>query len=396
MPETRKTKEMAEDGESTIEGGPAEYKDMQKMMLMMQENSMRMQEQQAIAQQQLQQQMAQMMTITSGLLNRQTDNVPATRARRPDRPVIDFESTETDWEIFKEDWSRYKQMSMLLEINDIRNELRAACSKEVNRMLFSFIGPGVLKNANEAELLDFIKLVSVRSVHKEVHRQDFKVMKQEDGETITRFTARLKAKAMQCKFSTQCDVASCVSKCSYADEMISSQLISGVRNNEHRGKILAEMEELETLQKLIDRLLALECTQKASGKFYETPTTSDRSDSCAAAQSGYKKQQNKVARPKFAPNKTEYPKKHNADKPKYPTVCQGCGMRSHGASKTMVRDQDCPAWGQKCHKCNQMNHFQAACRGLRSRTSGTRDEDSDEEPADVSFISATRSRSDSF
>lgn len=382
MPETRKARD------PTPNAPEEEASEMQKTMLRMQENSMRMQEQQAIMQQQIQQQMAQMMQITSGLLNKSADQLPTTRARRPDRPTLDFEATDTDWMMFLEDWGRYKQMSMLSTAEEVRNELRAACSKEVNRMLFSFVGPDTLKDASEEDLLDYIKSVAVRSVHKEVHRQEFKVMKQEEGETVTRFAARLKAKAMQCKFSTQCDIASCVSKCSYAEEMISSQIISGIRNGDHRGKILAEMEDLDTLQKLINRLLALECTQRASVRFVETPCEAVGS-TIALQKSGYRKQQS-FGKPRQDPKKNEL-------RPKYQSACQGCGMRSHGSNKSMIREQDCPAWGQKCHKCKQQNHFQAVCRGSQSRTaaSGTHDQESDDDP-DVSFLSATRSRSDSF
>jgi hypothetical protein len=158
-------------------------------------------------------------------------------------------------------------------------------------MLFSFVGPESLKDATEKDLLGYIRSVAVRSVHKEVHRQEFKAMRQEEGEYATRFVARLKAKAMQCRFNTQCDVEA-ERKCSYGDEMISSQVISGVRNSDHRGKMVAEMESLNTLPKLIKRLISLECTQKASVELVEAPcATSD--GIIASKQSGYRKQQSK-------------------------------------------------------------------------------------------------------
>ena len=334
MPDTRK-KDTAEKSNTSGPAEESQYADMQKMMLMMQESSMRMQEQQALMQQQIQQQMSQMMDITTGLLNRSTDQPPMMRTKRPDRPGIDIGSTETDWVMFVEDWGRYKQMSLLSSEDDVRNELRAACSKEVNRMLFSFVGPQILKRSTEKELLDHIRSVAVRSVHKEVHRQEFKLMKQEEGETITCFVARLKAKAMQCQFSTRCDIEDCGSDCSYAEEMISSQVISGIRNTDHRGKILAEMEELTTLQKLIDRLLAFECTQKASVKLVDT-TCEGASSTIAFQKSGYRKQQQNFDKPKEDRNK------YNGPQQKSQLTCQGCGMRSHDSGKSMVREQDCP------------------------------------------------------
>jgi hypothetical protein len=131
MPATRKTAASTTDGAA----GHVEMSDrdtMQLMMLKMQENSMRIQEQQVAMQQQMQVQMAQMTQLTSGMLSRSGEQAPVTRARRPERPVIAMESTDTDWIMFTEDWGRYKQMSVLVTNEDIRNELRASCSKEVN------------------------------------------------------------------------------------------------------------------------------------------------------------------------------------------------------------------------------------------------------------------------
>lgn len=398
MPDTRKAKETLAPAKDTAardtagrntaapnEG--AEAPPQNEMQLMM----MRMQEQQAMMQQQFQQQMTQIMNLTTSLLSQRSEPTPEIRARRPERPTIDMDSTDTEWNMFLDDWQRYKQMSMLATDEDIRNELRSTCSKEVRTMLFNFIGSEFLVNASEVELVAYIKSVAVRSVHKEVHRQEFRVLRQEEGENITGFAARLKAKAIQCKF----DSGKCTSKCSYADEMISSQIISGVRNSDHRGKVLAEMDALDALPKLIERLLVLECTQKASKRFVDSPRDSPRdfTDGMVAAQkSSYRKFQSSQGAPPSRGRRQTGSRNQFDGKPR----CKGCGMRSHGPGKTMVRDQNCPAWGRKCHNCQQENHFKSVCRGEKSQAAAVIDEDLSEDEQDVSFLSATRSRSDSI
>jgi len=92
-------------------------------------------------------------------------------------------------------------MAGLTAAGEIRNELRSACSPSVNELLFNFVGPDALRVASERELLDYIKSVAVKSVHPEVYRQQFFVMRQSDGESITSFIARLNSQAMLCDLS---------------------------------------------------------------------------------------------------------------------------------------------------------------------------------------------------
>ena len=51
----------------------------------------------------------------------------------------------------------------------IRNELRMACTPEANRLLFELIGHEILNSATEVHLLQQIRLVAVKGLHKEVH-----------------------------------------------------------------------------------------------------------------------------------------------------------------------------------------------------------------------------------
>lgn len=58
---------------------------------------------------------------------------------KPERPVIEPDSSDNKWIIFKDAWLRYKEMTQLNDPTEIRNELRSACNSSVNEMLFNFI-----------------------------------------------------------------------------------------------------------------------------------------------------------------------------------------------------------------------------------------------------------------
>jgi hypothetical protein len=157
------------------------------------------------------------------------------------------------------------------------------------------------------------------------------------------------------------------------------------------------MNTLDALPKLIERLLALECTQKASVKFVDSPR--DVAGSIAAQRSSYRKLQNDHRKQQSDHGKPQidHGRRQLKQRGRYEAGqrCKGCGMQNHGSGKSMVRDQDCPAWGRKCHNCKQENHFQSVCRGNKSQTAVAINEDSDDDE-EVSFLSATRSRSDSI
>ena len=90
---------------------------------------------------------------------------PSTKAKRPDRPVINAGIDDREWTLFLDTWSRYKHMIGATDLVTIRMELRAACSPDVNKMLFEFVGPDVLNECSEEELLAYIKSIPVKQIH---------------------------------------------------------------------------------------------------------------------------------------------------------------------------------------------------------------------------------------
>ena len=318
-----------------------------------------LQMQQQQQQQQMQQQMAmqqQIANLMSKLLSPHANDIQQGQSARParakiERPVIDADCSDNQWVIFQDAWRRYKQMASLTTDEEIRNELRSSCSLKINEMLFNFVGPDMLNRATEQDLMKHIKVVAVRAVHFEVYRQQFFTLKQSDGESITNFVSRLKAQAMLCAFTTEssCQDQNC--HASYSSNMVKSQLIAGIRNPSHQSKVLSEMEILQTLDQLINRLLALESTERASTHL-RSPFTPPQPSEVAAI--GYNKKKPYSSKPD----------------PSESNRCAGCGQPHHPKGRS-----SCPAWKKNCNKCKKPNHFASVCRSASTNAAIHEDEE---------------------
>ena len=113
------------------------------------------------------------------------------KAVKPVRPSIDIETTEGEYAIFEDQWSRFKRMAKLTTIVDIRDNLRQSCTDQLNKRLFDTRGAAALNNATEEELLSWIKEIAVNEVHKEVHTTLLARLKQKPGESTNFYSASM-------------------------------------------------------------------------------------------------------------------------------------------------------------------------------------------------------------
>ena len=188
----------------------------------------------------MQQQLQQLTSLQAdnSRLRSSAGTVPRTvQSKKPDRPVVHTGLDDREWLLFEDTWSRYKAMVRLPseDVGSTGMELRAACSADVNKLLFEFVGADTLNTCSEDELLRHIKSVSVKNTHKEVHRMSFGALTQNEGERITNYVARLKSKAFLCEFVVKCTTHDPPLEISYAEDMVSQRLVAGLSNHEHQA-----------------------------------------------------------------------------------------------------------------------------------------------------------------
>ena len=273
--------------------------------------------------------------------------------KRPERPSIGLDITDGEWALFLDTWTRYKTICGLEDPAVIRNELRATCTPEANRLLFELIGPERLNSASEENLLQQIRLVTVKGLHKEVHRHEFHSMRQKEGESVTHFLARLRGQAKFCEFHVKCpNDQNCGQQVDYSDDMVAGQMIAGLAKLEHQSRVLAEATTLITLDQKFHRLVCLETTDKSTPRFHNATHPLALSN----MQRSERGQQ---------PRETKPP-----STPRYAKTCKGCGETSH--PKGSMSRKNCPAVRQICQHCGLTGHSKKVCRKLAtSRTEAT-------------------------
>ena len=264
--------------------------------------------------------------------------------KKPDRPTIDLGASESQWDFFVDEWAIYKRRSGVSD-DDAKLELRAACSLELRRHLFDFIGSSSLNSCNEDALLKYIKQVAVKGKNPAVHRQEFYALRQCPEEPIQQFVAKLQSKASHCAFTTKC---ACNKQVSYGEPMVMDQMIVGLYDKDIQGEILAKDSQLKTYQQRYDFIHALEEGKRARVILSSTHDSTPPSQ-VAASQSQYQRQKRSALLKKHAQ-----------------PGCPGCGDTSHGRGTDRPRAQHCPYWDKVCGSCQKKGHAQSVCRAKNS------------------------------
>lgn len=111
----------------------------------------------------------------AGRGNQNAQAQPSINTKKPDRPTIDLESSESQWLFFLDEWSTYKHQSNLngQPAETVVPELRSCCTLELRRALFDSIGSDRLSKITENDCLAEIKKAAVRGKNKAVHRSEF-------------------------------------------------------------------------------------------------------------------------------------------------------------------------------------------------------------------------------
>ena len=276
--------------------------------------------------------------------------------RKPEKlKIVPDSSDREDCTLFMDTWSRYKEIYLIMNPTVIWNELRTACTPELNRLLFDQLGVEIPNSATEEQLLQHIRLVMVREVHKEVHWQSFHSMRQKERKSIMHFLARLWTLVKFWEFIITCsNKPDCGQWIDYSSNMVAGQMEAGLAKMEHQSKILAEDTILTTLQQKFDGLVSLEMTDQSIPHFRNTMHHTANVQRSDCKQQSYKVKTSQT--------------------PQYAKLCRGCGKYSH------------PNWSMDCKDCLTTKmayfdcgivHMEKECkknnRGIHQKISGKYD-----------------------
>ena len=319
------------------------------------------------------------------LLGRLSTNTGQTAANEPKasvkpvRPTVDVETSESEWLLFDDNWKRYKRMAKLTAEEDIRDNLRQCCSEHLNKRLFDIRGPAALNAATETELLEWIKEIAVKGVHKEVHRTQFVKLRQKQGESINSYYGRLKAESSLCELkvtapatcgSTDCQCENHGVQVSYQEDLVATQLIAGLYNAEHQAKILSEGSTLPSLNDKLQRLLVLERSDSSISSLNPEPAAASAHANVTRG-SFQKNDQSEKGKKKW--NRKSGPRKFSGSLKNDSggnTQTDGDGSRNGGSDrcsdcgKKHARCRSCQGYHKctsQCNSCKGMGHIRNCC-----------------------------------
>ena len=315
--------------------------------------------------------------------------------KRPPRPEADIDMTESKWLVFLDKWERFKRMTGLQEVQKIRDNLRQCATESLDRRMFELKGSAVLNGATEEHLLDWMRQIAVKGLHREVHRTRFVGLSQKQGEGVQAYMCRLKAAASLCEFSVaapgRCSNDNCTcerhdERTVYEDDMVAVQLVSGLYSSDHKSKILSESETSKTLTAKLERLVTLEQSENSLSSF----SGSRRPDTAAAAAAAAVAEAAAAAR--SAGSRTERTckcgKKFWSDR--FEFCSMSCRKAGSSSSSTTSKCFKCgkAAAEHKCKSCGRGHYCGQPCRvkGTSSTRAGLSE---DEDEADADTVTAT-------
>ena len=91
--------------------------------------------------------------LTAVQAQSQAVNESRPRLKAPERPEVDLGFSETQWAFFEDEFKLYKRRAAL-QPDQVKDELRACCSKELRKTLFDFVASSVIDNFTEDQLLE--------------------------------------------------------------------------------------------------------------------------------------------------------------------------------------------------------------------------------------------------
>jgi len=177
---------------------------------------------------------------------------------------------------------------------------------------------------------------------------NFRLARQNVGETIDAYTARLRTLAKFCEFPN-------------IDSELKSHIIQTCLSTRLRRFALSEPNW--SLKELLDKARSMEAAERQV-KTIETGANgaSNSAPSVAAVRGGHAKQPRRQPPPPPSSSSSRQPYNGNTRPSSSGQTCRNCGgPYPHAGGR-----ESCPAFGKSCSFCSKLNHFAKVCRGRQA------------------------------
>ena len=265
--------------------------------------------------------------------------------KKMDRPEAKEDMSEMEWNYFIYSWRQYKAGTGINTEAQIRRELHLCCTDTVMKRLYQ-LNQDNLENLSEKDTLEQVKAVAVISLDKTVHRVHITNIKQDEGETLSNFVSRLRAKAALCDYNIL------EGQTSYQEDIIETLMLAGLYNSDHQTRILAEPTKYPTFKEKYNALLAMQTSERSTTELSQ-PSTAARSRSDYANSKFDKKVEEKSTCEKCS---KQFPIKLNKKGVKH-TMCFNCYRQQIKSEPYAGKKTD----DRQCYNCEKTGHIARDC-----------------------------------
>ena len=165
----------------------------------------------------------------------QAKSVISSSAESYARPKITQSMLEESWESFLVQWELYEDGTSMGEGEKVK-QLIHCCEQDLLDMLLH-VEPKI-GSKTKNEVLGIIKQLAVVPVAMGVRRAKLFEMKQERGESLRKYAAKIQGKATTCAFIKKCSSATCTSENEYSEVITKYILINGLEDEEIKRETL--------------------------------------------------------------------------------------------------------------------------------------------------------------
>ena len=295
----------------------------------------------------------------------------------PPEPLEIYKNSSVNWKKFKLKWQNFSLATGLNEEAEGKQvaTLLTIIGDDANAEYYKFQWAKSGDDKKITPVLNKFEEFCAGKKNVIYERYLFNTCSQQEGETIEQYVTQLRTLSENCEYAD------------LEESLIRDRVVLGINNDKLREKLLHKPDL--TLQRAIEDIQVYESTKKQMKQITDNSSQSSNIHAYNASRG----------------HRNTRPKKPNEHKPQRgrrvppssnkKEECTRCGYKHNIEDK-----QKCPAHGERCHKCNGVNHFASQCR-TKPNSASTRShkqrptkvnqvEESDEDYEEICTVKSTK------